>query len=108
MYDRGGPEGGRPGDKAVLRAREQFDDAIELLTQTKARIRRGEIEGMRDVQSQMALVIKTLAALSEAEGKIDDLAGKHDGCGGRGMDLAAARSEVRRRLDRLRAAGGSG
>ena len=107
MYADEGLGKGQPADGGVQRARQQFDDAIELLVETKERIRRGEIGVVRDVQSHMALVIKTLVALSEAEEKIDDLVRRHDGCGGHGMDLAAARSEVGSRLDRLRAARGS-
>ena len=106
MHDEQGPARGRPADDAVLRAREQFDDAIELLALTKQRLRRGEIEGVRDVASQTALVIKTLVALSEAKGRCDGL-GDDEACEvGRALDLDAARTEVWRRLDRLRAAGG--
>lgn len=104
MHDHHGSGRGRSRDDAVLRAREQFDDAIELLAHTKGKLRRGEVEGVRDVAPQIALVIKTLVALNEARGKVDDLCAD-DGCGV--LDLDAARDEVGRRLDRLRAAEGA-
>ena len=106
MHHDEGPRRGRPADDAVLRATEQFDDAIELLTQTKQKLKRGEIEGVRDIPSQIALVIKTLVALGEAKGKIHDLARDETCAGGYTLDLDAARLEVWSRLDRLRAARG--
>ena len=104
MHHDEGPRRGRPADDAVLRASEQFEDAIDLLTQTKHRLKRGEIEGVRDVASQVALVIKTLVALGEAKGKIHDLARDEACAGTHALDLDAARLEVWSRLDRLRAA----
>lgn len=104
MQDDRGPDRGPTADDAVRRAREQFDDAVELLSLTKARLRGGEIDGLRDVAPQVALVIKTLVALGEARVKIDGLTGQ-DHAGGI-LDLEAAGAEVRGRLDRLRAAAG--
>ena len=101
MHDQTGLPGGRRKDDAVLRAHEQFNDAIDLLVLVKGRLRRGEIDGVRDVAPHVALVIKTLLALNEAKGRIDDLAGNGEGAA---LDLDAARAEVRSRLDRLRAA----
>ncbi len=103
MFETDGPVRGLPGDDAVLRAREQFDDAIELLRATKDKLKRGEIAGVRDMASQIALVIKTLMALGEARGRIDDLARDDGRSGGHALDLDAARREIRSRLDRLRA-----
>ena len=96
-----GPLGGLPVDDAVHRAREQFDDAVELLRATKDKLRRGDVAGVRDVASQVALVLKTLVALGEARGKVDDLA--EGRVAGYVLDLDAARREVGSRLDRLRA-----
>jgi hypothetical protein len=104
MHEDEGSLGGRPADDSVLRAREQFDDAVELLSLTKQRLRRGEIAGVRDMASQVALVIKTLIALGDARGKLDDLDRDEAGGGGGALDLDAARAEIGRRLDRLRAA----
>ena len=107
MHEHDGSGRGRAGDDVVRQAREQFDDAIELLALTKDRLKRGEVAGVRDIASHTALVIKTLVALNEAKGRIDGL-GDDEACEvGRALDLDAARSEVGRRLDRLRAAGGS-
>ena len=101
-----GPRRARSVDDAVLRASEQFDDAVELLGLTNRKLKRGEIAGVKDVAPQIALVIRTLVALGEARGKIDDLA-KHEACaGGHALDLDAARLEIRGRLDRLRAVHG--
>ena len=105
MTQTDGPLGGPPVDEAVHRAREQFDDAVELLRATKDKLKRGEVAGVRDVASQVALVLKTLMALGEARGKIDELA--HGRIGGYVLDLDAARREVGSRLDRLRAGGGA-
>ena len=106
MFDTEGPAGGLPADDLVLRAREQFDDAIDLLRMTKNRLKQGDVAGVRDVASQVALVIKTLVVLGEARGKIDELA-ENQGRPGIPLDLDAARREVESRLDRLRAAGGA-
>lgn len=108
MHEDEGSLRGRPADDAVLRAREQFDDAIELLSLTKQQLRRGEIAGVRDMASQIALVIKTLLALGEARGKLDDLNQDQACAGGHALDLDAARAEVGRRLDRLRAVRAAG
>ena len=103
MHDDRNPERGAPEDDAVLRAREQFDDAIELLATTKRKLKRGEVDGVRDVASHVALVLKTLIALGEAREKVDGL--KPDDGAAAALDLEAARTEIGGRLDRLRAAG---
>ena len=104
MHQTDGPSRGQPVDDAVRRAIEQFDDAVDLLGQTKEKLKRGEIEGLRDIGSQIALVIKTLVVLGEARGKIDDLVKNEAGARAGSLDLDAARLEVWSRLDRLRAA----
>lgn len=102
MIDVGGPSVGMPEDDAVLRAKEQFDDVIELLGQTKERLMRGEVAVVRDISSQVTLVMKTLIALSEARGRLDENMHGTRADGVDVMDLAAAKLEVGRRLDRLR------
>jgi hypothetical protein len=102
MHDDLHPQWGGLADDPVRRAREQFDDAIELLALTKTRLKHGDAGAARDVASQVALVLKALIALGEAKGRIDGLV---CGAGGGVLDLDAARSEVGSRLDRLRAAG---
>ena len=71
-------------------------------------IRAGKFGSSRELATVVSALRKALEAVFSERAKLEKIVEQSGKRGGGDMDLAAARAEVRRRMDRLRAAFGAG
>ncbi|MBW7922983.1 MAG: hypothetical protein H3C51_12910 [Rubellimicrobium sp.] len=95
--------------------RQYRDDAVVLLRAVRAtladllrQLLEGDGAALRDIVAKQAELESALKRVFEAETRYDDWMQRSSGGGDGVLDLDAARDEIGRRLDRLRAAAGAG
>ena len=93
---------GMTREEALARAKANVAGLHEAIRDMKERAERDDPGVARDTPPLIAQLQKALTLLLDTENKIDDLE-RRTGGGGEPIDLGAARDEVGRRLDRLRA-----
>ncbi len=90
-------------------AEEQFTRAIRALRAAARQLEEGGASMAADIQKDARLLSGAIQMLAKEKQKIEDSIREEDAIAcGYAIDLAAAREEIRRRLDRLRAARGGG
>ena len=95
------PEG-MTREEALARAKENVAGLHSAIREMKERAERDDPGVARETAPLIGQLQKTLTLLLETENKIDDLERRVCGAS-EPIDLGAARDEVGRRLDRLRA-----
>ena len=95
---------GMSREEAFAATKTHLARLIETLSALEERARRGDGTVEADAKKAAAQMTSTLGLLLQTENKIDDLERRSVG-GCEPIDLGAARDEIGRRLDRLRAAG---
>lgn len=89
-----------------------FGQSAEALMNAVIDIQSGDYDDARDMGALITALRKALEAVLHERARIDRIArasggaGAGDGAAGGVLDLGAARAEIRRRMDRLRAAAG--
>lgn len=84
-------------ERELVRCGEDLDRAIED-------IRAGRFGQSKELAGMVSALRKALEAVFNERNRLERLSADIGGTGGDGLDLGAARDEVARRLDRLRAA----
>lgn len=96
----------------VRRYREDAVTLLRAVRETLADLLRQLVEGegdnLRDLASKQAELESALKRVFDAEARYHDWIKRHGGLAAGTIDLDAARAEIRRRLDRLRALGAAG
>jgi hypothetical protein len=91
----------READNMLGRAGRDLETIIETL-------RSGTFGPARDLAPTLMLLEKAMGAIFSERSKLERLGAEKGGGDGAGLDLAAARTEIERRMARLRASRGAG
>jgi len=106
------PESAQADNDALRQYREDAVTLLRAVRETLAgllkRVAAGEEGALRDLAGKQAELESALRRVFEAEARYHEWSERNGGPAGGGLDLDAARDEIGRRLDRLRAAGGAG
>lgn len=97
---------GMTREEAFATAKVIVRDLFDAMNEMKARARRGDTAVIKEMRAPLGEISKALVLLGHTENKIDDLERAANDGRPEPIDLDAARDEIGRRLDRLRAAGG--
>lgn len=96
-------------ERMVAVAIEHFVAVAELMSALVRQIEAGEVPAPGDAKRTVAEYRATIRMAMEERQRLEDrLKGANGVAGGHALDFDAARDEIRRRLARLRAAGGGG
>ncbi|WP_170068415.1 permease [Meinhardsimonia xiamenensis] len=96
-------------ERMVSVAMEQFVAVTELMAELVRQIEAGEVPAPGDAKRTVAEYRATIRMAMEERQRLEDKLKTANGVvGGHALDFDAARDEIRRRLARLRAAGGGG
>ena len=102
------PKGEVPATDLVAEAEAQLWRIGRRLGEITERLDAGDLGAAGEVPAAVAALDKALGAVFSERARRERHGGGTGGEGGGGLDLEAARDEIRRRLDRLRTHGGAG